>query len=197
MKKLLFILSILTLTIFISCGKKKIDINNGNWVMRINSKNIVTREVEGELYTLATLNKVDEKTFEAPVFYDDNGFKYINTDEYYSDNVRKVIREYDEYACFISEDNQYGKYLASEFNNDIIYDKISDYVKYKLSNDVKITLLNQIDQDAIGIIEVHPTINEYFSDEFIKNNTQPDLFSLCNIEVKNGEIINMKYIYEP
>ena len=165
MKKLLLIFSISILIIFTACSKEKIDINNGNWTMRINSKNIVTREVEGELYTMATLNKVDENTFNNPVFYDDNGFKYINTDEYYSDNVRKVIREYDDYPCFISEDNQYGKFLASEYNNDIIYDKINDYVKYKLSNDIKITLLNQIDQDAVGIIEVYPTISEYFSDE--------------------------------
>ena len=195
MKKIIFL--VLILFSFTSCKNKSIDLNNGSLTLRIKSKNIATREVVAEVYVPATLNKIDLKTTENEIFYDDYGFKYQNTDEYYSDNVKKVIRDYDDYPCFVSNDDKYGDFLASEYNNDIIYDLIEKDSKYKISDGCEIVLLNQIDQDSVGIVEVRPTLNEYFDDEYIKKNTQPDLFSLCNVEIKNGNIINMKYIYEP
>lgn len=174
------------------------NLTDGNFIIGISAREKNDKIIKGTLYKEATLNNIDKSTMENEIFRDDNGVEYRSIDEMTVNGEKRYLRVNDGFPCYvpIEEDETLGVYLASEYSNMVVYDRISD-ISLKVSDDAEVVILKQEDQDEIGLVSEKITSADYFDDDYIRRNTNEELFYLANIEIKGGKVVKIEYIYNP
>ncbi len=197
-KRLFLLISSVLILFTSSCGIAT-NLKDGSFIIGIMERENNKNRIKGTLYKEATLNNIDKSTMENDIFRDDNGVEYRNIGEMTANGENRYLRVKDGFPCYIPKDSdeELGMYLASEYSNMAVYDTIKENISLNVSNDASIVILNQEDQDETGVVSRVISRSEYFDDDYIRRNTDEELFYLANVEIKGGKVIKIEYIYNP